>query len=123
MGDRAVIGFRKTKEDPNPIFLYSHWGGYKRNEDVLNAIREAEPRWSDTSYATRIAISQIVGEGWTSEIGFGLSAGHNSYCTPDYNEIIIVTWDDRTVDIASADDSRETIHQISFSNFAEYCMV
>ena len=79
MGDRAVIGFKADKE-AIPVFLYSHWGGSDRYLDAQRAIEGARPRWDDPAYATRIGISQIVENYWHEETGFGISAGHNSFC-------------------------------------------
>ena len=52
-------------------------------QDLAYAIAKASPRWDDISYATRIMISQLVGESWNSETGYGLFAdaigGEESY--------------------------------------------
>lgn len=104
MGDRAVIGF-KEKRDSVPVFLYSHWGGADRYRDLQRAITAARPRWNDHTYATRIAISQIIENYWSEETGFGISAGENSFCTPDYEDVPVVIWDDQVVVIVNASDS------------------
>lgn len=117
MGDRAVIGFKADK-DSIPVFLYSHWGGSDRYADTQRAIAAAQPRWSDAAYATRIAISQIVENYWHEETGFGISAGHNSFAQPDYDDVILVTWDTLTVEIVSADDSTKVSMSMSFEEFA-----
>lgn len=117
MGDRAVFGFRQHKEDDNPIFLYSHWGGCDRYLDAQRAIEAARPRWMDPAYATRIAISQIVENYWMEETGFGLSAGHNSFSQPDYNDIILISWQERKVEIVSSQDSRRVDQEMSFDDF------
>ena len=76
MGDRIVY---TIKQDKNlSVNLYSHWGGYDRFEALANALRAAEPRWSDTSYATRIIVSQLIGDQWAEETGFGLWASDSS---------------------------------------------
>jgi hypothetical protein len=106
MGDRAVIGF-KDKSDSVPVFLYSHWGGRDRYSDLQRALTAAQPRWNDSAYATRIAISQIVENYWSEETGFGISAGENSFCQPDYDDVPVVIWSDRRVVIVSADDSTQ----------------
>jgi hypothetical protein len=41
--------------------------------NLAEAVISAQSRWSDPSYATRIAISQMIGEGWAMETGWGLS--------------------------------------------------
>lgn len=116
MGDRAVIGFKADK-DAIPVFLYSHWGGSDRYVDTQRAIEAARPRWNDPAYATRIAISQIVENYWSEETGFGISAGHNSFCQPDYDDVILVDWGSRVVHVASADDSTQVSMKISFEEF------
>lgn len=116
MGDRAVIGFRADK-DAVPVFLYSHWGGSDRYRDAQRAIDAARPRWNDAAYATRIAISQIVQGYWSEELGFGISAGHDSFCQPDYNDVILVTWEDRMVEIVSANDSTRVSATTGFDEF------
>jgi len=96
MGDRAVFGFKATKES-QPIWLYSHWGGSTQNSDLAKAIEEAKPRWCDPHYATRIAISQIVGSDWSGELGFGISAGDGEFALPEYDTIPVVIWSELTV--------------------------
>lgn len=122
MGDRAVIGFRPSKEDI-PVFLYIHWGGSDRYLDAQRAITAATPRWSDAAYATRIGISQIVENYWKEETGFGISAGHNSFCQPDYDDVILITWDTMEVDIVSAGDSTQSTMTMTFSQFLELTLV
>lgn len=116
MGDRAVIGFKADKE-ATPIFLYSHWGGSDRYLDAQRAISAAQPRWNQADYATRIGISQIIENYWSEETGFGLSAGHNSYSTPDYDDVIIITWEGRTVDVVSVGDSTKVMQTFTFEQF------
>jgi hypothetical protein len=116
MGDRAVIGFKADK-DAVPVFLYMHWGGSDRYRDAMKVIEAARPRWDDAAYATRIGISQIVENYWSEELGFGISAGHNSFCRPDYDDVILITWEDRTVDIVSAGDSSVVTQTMPFDVF------
>lgn len=72
MGDRVVY---TIKQDSNlSLNLYSHWGGYSRFEDLARALEAARPRWNDSSYGSRIIISQLIGDQWNSETGFGLWA-------------------------------------------------
>jgi len=72
MGDRIVFSIKQDKD--LSINLYSHWGGYGRFEDLARALRAAEPRWNDSAYASRIIVSQLVGDQWDQELGFGLWA-------------------------------------------------
>jgi hypothetical protein len=88
MGDRVVYTIRQDKD--LSVNLYSHWGGYDRFINLANALRAAEPRWNDTSYATRIIISQLIGDQWNQELGFGIWASneHGMY-GGDHPDIII----------------------------------
>lgn len=88
MGDRIVYTIR---QDENlSLNLYSHWGGYDRFVTLANALKAAEPRWNDSSYAARIIVSQIVGDQWNEETGFGLwaSSEHGMY-GGDHPDIVI----------------------------------
>ena len=115
MGDRAVIGFKASKADPG-IYLYSHWGGSNRHADAARALEAARPRWSDASYATRIAISTIVGESWNEETGYGLSVGPRSYAMPNYKEILVVVWEQQVVQIWDLDETKCRL-ELSFDAF------
>ena len=75
MGDRVVFSIKQDKG--LSVNLYSHWGGYDRFRDLARALKAAEPRWNDTAYATRIIVSQLVGDQWGEETGFGLWASNS----------------------------------------------
>ncbi len=68
----------KEGEGRSAVHLYSHWGGDSKFADTQRALAKAEPRWSDTSYGVRIFISQIIGDQWDSETGFGIAVGNDS---------------------------------------------
>jgi len=76
MGDRIVYTLKQ--KDGNGLSLYSHWGGYERYTDLANALEKSRSRWNDESYCARIIISNLIGEGWDSETGFGLWAGDDN---------------------------------------------
>jgi hypothetical protein len=76
MGDRIVYTIKQDKD--LSVNLYSHWGGDGRFENLANALHAAMPRWNDTSYATRIIVSQLIGDEWAEETGFGLWASGSS---------------------------------------------
>ena len=88
MGDRIVYTIRQDKD--LSLNLYSHWGGYDRFVTLANALHAAKPRWDDSSYAARIIVSQIVGDQWAEETGFGLwaSTEHGMY-GGDHPDIVI----------------------------------
>ncbi len=98
MGDRAnvVISSKplpagaslKQALDGN-IVLYTHWKGYCLMQEVRNALVHAGNRigLGDEAYSTRIIVSQIVGDQWNDETGFGLSVG--SLCDNSYPIIVM----------------------------------
>lgn len=70
MGDRANFGF---VQNGHILYLYGHWAGEGMLSTLANALDKARPCWNDTAYGTRIAVSQIVGDDWSGELGWGLS--------------------------------------------------
>ena len=74
MGARTNFHF---KTDTGVITLYSHWGGDSKTTDLASALDAAMPRISmgDTSYALRITISQLIGDSWDSQTGYGIFVG------------------------------------------------
>ena len=98
MGDRANFGFKDRKGDT--IFLYGHWAGHQMLQNLADAVQIAHPRWSDESYATRICISQLINEEWSSETGWGLSVnelGDNEHKVP------IINWSNKTFTLMQED--------------------
>jgi hypothetical protein len=93
MGDRANFGFRQSNGDT--IYLYGHWAGSQMMNRLATALETARPRWSDESYATRICISQIIGDEWDQEYSWGISThiGDNEHSVP------IVDWGQQTVSL------------------------
>jgi hypothetical protein len=74
MGARTNFTFRTETGD---LTLYSHWGGDSKRSDLAAALQAAMPRIDmvDTSYALRIIVSQLIGDSWNEETGFGLFVG------------------------------------------------
>lgn len=73
MGARTYWEIRGYEGSPS-TYLYNHWGGESKWEDTKKALEASQPRWGDVSYASRIFISQIIGENWASETGYGIVA-------------------------------------------------
>jgi hypothetical protein len=99
MGDRANFGFRADENSP-VVVLYAHWGGYQMMSNLAHAIDTARPRWSDEGYATRICISQLIGEEWNQELSYGIYVDHigdNEHSVP------VVNWADKSVSLYEAD--------------------
>lgn len=95
MGDRAVIAFAQDAQT-STLNLYMHWGGSDRYTLLADALEASRPRWSDHEYATRICVSQIIGDNWNSELGFGLSVGTQNTRHGEY-EPIFVDWSKQRV--------------------------
>lgn len=82
MGNRANFGIKI--DEKNVIFVYQHWAPTKLFKQYANALKAALPRikFEDIPYSTRILISQIVGDDWNSETGYGISLNeilHNEH--------------------------------------------
>jgi len=107
MGDRANFGFKDSKGDT--VFLYGHWAGHRMLENLAEAVQHARPRWSDAAYATRIAISQMIGDGWSMETGFGL---HVNEISDNEHKIAIVDWEQQTFSLHEEDDFRNTENKV-----------
>lgn len=97
MGDRGNIGFVGTAEARDCVFLYTHWAGSMIPELVRDAIETAKPRWGDPSYATRMALTKIIG-GAEGPLGWGVDTqmGDNEHDVP------IIDWNRRTVHVVPA---------------------
>ena len=83
MGNRANFVFVQPSGDS--IVLYGHWGGHEMLHNLADAVEKARGRWEDVSYATRIAISQLIGDQWDMETGWGLhinEIGDNEHKIP-----------------------------------------
>jgi hypothetical protein len=91
MGDRANFVF--VQDSGETIVLYGHWAGYNMLANLAEAVAKAEPRWTDSGYATRIAISHMVGEGWGMETGWGLYVNE---IADNEHKIPVVNFKDRT---------------------------
>jgi hypothetical protein len=87
----ARINFVFTTGDDQPaVWLYSHWGEENWEVDLAKAIWEARSRWEDPSYATRIIISQLIGDQWESPTGFGIGAVAKASELNFWDPIVIV---------------------------------
>ena len=113
MGDRIVYTIKQDKE--LSVNLYSHWGGHDRFINLAVALKAAEPRWNDMSYCTRIIVSQLIGDQWNSELGFGLWASNSDGAYGG-------DWPDITIDLVNKTVIDDTGTH-SFNSFIEYHMM
>ena len=73
MGARINFVFKDSEEGPSTV-LYSHWGQDSWQTDIAAALEHARPRWSDSSYGTRMIISYLIKDSILDETGFGIYA-------------------------------------------------
>jgi hypothetical protein len=116
MGDRMVIGFQAKSAEPT-IYLYAQWGGEAQKEILVNALQKSESRWTDADYATRICISQIVGDSWNDTLGHGISV--NNFCSPDYDTIQVVEWHKGKVSIRETSNPENVLEEITLETFCQ----
>jgi hypothetical protein len=71
MGARINFVFQENIDGPS-VVLYSHWGQDYWQVDIANALQHSKPRWSDSSYFTRMMISNLIKDSVLDETGFGI---------------------------------------------------
>ena len=101
MGARTNFEMKDAK---GSVWLYSHWGGDTKFADLANALEKARPRWHDVPYAMRIVVSQLIGDTWDSETGFGLSSyfcseeQYTPVCVDFENGVVIINGESQSFD-------------------------
>lgn len=89
MGDRVSFIFRFYEKIP--IILYSHYGysTWKDDLDRIMNLTKVKSRISmkDYEYTIRIIISELIGNRWADETGFGLYASPS--VTMEYQSPIV----------------------------------
>jgi len=88
MGDRANFGIKQA--DGNTIFVYGHWAGHEMLARFAKAIDRADKagRIGDDAYATRIIISDLIGEAWSNDLSWGITVNtlaDNEHKVPVYD--------------------------------------
>jgi hypothetical protein len=88
MGDRANFGIRQA--DGNTIFVYGHWAGHQMLAKFAKAINRVVDagRMGDNAYATRIIISDLIGEDWSQDMRWGITVNtlaDNEHKVPVYD--------------------------------------
>jgi hypothetical protein len=92
----ARINFIFQDETDTSVVLYSHWGQDLWQQDLAAALQHAKPRWSDSSYGTRMIISYLTKDDIFAETGFGLFSLKND----NFNlgeQVIIVDFVNKTI--------------------------
>lgn len=70
----ARINFVFTDGTDSSVVLYSHWGQDSWESDIAAALEHSKPRWSDSSYGTRMMISYLIQDSVLGETGYGIYA-------------------------------------------------
>ena len=113
MGDRANFGFVDSKGDA--LFLYGHWAGYNMLAKLANAVKAAEPRWDCEDYATRIAISNLIGDEWAQETGWGIyinQLGDNEHKVP------VIDWKNQNFTLYE-EDLKTVVFSLPLASFVD----
>lgn len=123
MGDRANFAFKQA--NGNSIVVYGHWAGHGMLGLLANAVEAARGRWTDESYATRIAVSHLIQDEWRSELGWGLQVNEisdNEHKIPvvDFSKQTFSLheqgpWSDETADIKGV--INEPLFSLSLDEF------
>jgi len=98
MGDRANFGFRQSNE--NVVFLYGHWAGHRMLENLADVVLTAKPRWDDEAYATRICISNLVADEWSSLTGWGITVNE---LADNEHKVPVIDWKNKTFTLMEED--------------------
>ena len=105
MGDRRMAELKLNK---GSIYVYSHWGGFEMPDDAVSAIKSAEGRWSDESYAARIIVDQLTKNSRDMETGHGLMLGPDA--EDEYNgdsASVIIDLPNQTFEVTGTDAQAE----------------
>lgn len=121
MGDRANFGIKHR--DGHTIFLYGHWAGGGMLAKFAKAIKRVESagRIGDEPYATRIIISDLIGEAWSQDLSWGITIDYladNEHKVPVYDietdtvslfnfDLLTGTLTDKIVEFSSEDFIRK----------------
>jgi hypothetical protein len=108
MGDRANFGF--VQSNGETIVLYGHWAGHNMLGKLADAVIKARPRWNDESYATRIAISRLIGDEWNMETGWGLSVNN---IQDNEHKIAVVDFKQQTFSLHEEDERNNLDNKVN----------
>jgi hypothetical protein len=111
VGDRANFAF--VQPNGNTIVLYGHWAGGGMLAALAEAVTFARPRWNDPAYATRIAISRLIGDQWNMETGWGL---HVNEIGDNEHKIAVVDFSQQTFSLHAEADHRDETNKVRGMN-------
>lgn len=98
MGARINFVFKDGTD--SSVVLYSHWGQTEWQHDIAGALEHAKPRWSDSSYATRMIISYLIQDSILDETGFGIYSISHPKVPPHHDlgeQTVVIDFVNKTV--------------------------
>lgn len=108
MGDRANFAF--VQSNGETVVLYGHWAGHQMLGKLADAVIKARGRWNDEGYATRIAISQLVGDQWNMETGWGIYVNE---IADNEHKIAVVDFNQQTFSLHDEDTRQNTNNKVA----------
>jgi hypothetical protein len=95
MGARINFVFKDGTD--SSVVLYSHWGQDGWEVDIAKALEHAKPRWSDSSYGTRMIISYLMQHSILDETGFGIYSINNVGSMELGEQTVVIDFVNKTV--------------------------
>jgi hypothetical protein len=95
MGARINFVFKDGTD--SSVVLYSHWGQHEWEVDIAKALEHAKPRWSDSSYGTRMIISYLMQHSILDETGFGIYSINNVGSMDLGEQTVVIDFVNKTV--------------------------
>jgi hypothetical protein len=95
MGARINFVFKDGTD--SSVVLYSHWGQDGWEVDIAKALEHAKPRWSDSSYGTRMIISYLIQHNILDETGFGIYSINNVGSMDLGEQTVVIDFVNKTV--------------------------
>lgn len=95
MGARINFVFKDGSD--SSVVLYSHWGQTEWESDIAAALEHARPRWSDSSYGTRMMISYLIQDSVLDQHGYGIYAINNEGSMDLGEQTIVIDFVNKTV--------------------------
>lgn len=110
MGDRRQVIIKER--DEADIYIYVHWHGYNLPDIVKEAVTNAKPRWSDTSYCRRIIMHTIFDAVTDPESDCGCGVSTHELDTEYPGQDVVIDLDKRHITVGSI--------CMLFENFIKY---